>query len=69
MQKYWKIHSVQSLSHVWLCDPMDCSMPGFSVLHYFPKFAETHVDWISDAIQTVLPSVTFSLTQKKPFLA
>ena len=29
MQKYWKIHSVQSLSHVWLCDPMDCSMPGF----------------------------------------
>ena len=21
----------QSLSHVWLCDPMDCSPPGFSV--------------------------------------
>ena len=21
---------VQSLSHVWLCDPMDCSMPGYN---------------------------------------
>ena len=26
-----------------LCDPMDYSMLGFSVLHYFPEFAETHV--------------------------
>ena len=25
---------VQSPSHVWLCDPMDCCTPGFSVLHY-----------------------------------
>ena len=25
-----------------LCDPMDCSMPGFLVLHYLPKFAQTH---------------------------
>ena len=26
-----------------LLDPMDCSMPGFSVLHYLPEFAQTHV--------------------------
>ena len=26
-----------------LCDPMDCSMPGFPVLHYLLKFAQTHV--------------------------
>ena len=26
-----------------LCDPMDCSMPGLSVLHYLPDFAQTHV--------------------------
>ena len=26
-----------------LCDPMNCSMPGFPVLHYLPKFAQTHV--------------------------
>ena len=26
-----------------LCDPMNCSMPAFSVLHSFPEFAQTHV--------------------------
>ena len=26
-----------------LCDPMDCSMPGFPVLHYLPAFAQTYV--------------------------
>ena len=31
---------VQSLSRVWLCDLMDCSMPVFPVLHYHPEFAQ-----------------------------
>ena len=26
-----------------LCNPMNCSMPGFSVLHYLPEFAQVHV--------------------------
>ena len=26
-----------------LRDPMDCSMPGFPVLHYLSEFAQTHV--------------------------
>ena len=26
-----------------LCDPMDCSMPASSVLHYLPEFAQIHV--------------------------
>ena len=26
-----------------LCDPMDCSMPGFPVLHHILEFAPTHV--------------------------
>jgi len=26
-----------------LCDPMDCSMPGFIVLHCLPEFAQIHV--------------------------
>ena len=26
-----------------LCDPMNCSMPGFSVLHHLQEFAQTHV--------------------------
>ena len=46
---------VQSLSRNWLCDPMDCSTPGFPVLHYFPKFAQTHVHWVNDAIQPSHP--------------
>ena len=33
------------------CDPMDCSMPGFPVLHYLLELAQTHVHWVSDAIQ------------------
>ena len=34
---------------------MDCIMPGFSVLHYLPEFAQTHVHWVSDAIQPPHP--------------
>ena len=34
-----------------LCDPIDCSTPGFPVLHYFPEFARTHIHCVSDAIQ------------------
>ena len=30
-------------SHVWLCDPMDWSTPGFLVLHHLLEFAQTHV--------------------------
>ena len=26
-----------------LCNPKDCSIPGFSVLHYFLEFAQIHV--------------------------
>ena len=29
---------------------MDCSMPGFPVLPYLPGFAQTYVNWVSDAI-------------------
>ena len=34
-----------------LCDPMDCSTPGFPVHHQFLELAETHVHRVSDAIQ------------------
>ena len=47
--------SVQSLSQVWLCNPMDCSTPGFSVHHQFPELAQTHVHQVSDAIQPSYP--------------
>ena len=38
-----------------LCDPMDCSKPGFPVLHCLPEFAQTHVHWVGDAIQPSHP--------------
>ena len=41
-----------------LCDPMNCSMPGFPVLHYLLEFAQIHVHWDSDAIPTISSSVT-----------
>ena len=43
--------SVQSLSHVRLCNPMNRSMPGLPVHHQLPKFTQTQVHRISDAIQ------------------
>ena len=38
-----------------LCDPMDCSMPVFPVLQHLPEFAQTHVHWVSGAIQPSHP--------------
>ena len=38
-----------------LCDPMDCSMPGFPVLHHLLELAQTHVHWVSDTIQPSCP--------------
>ena len=35
-----------------LCHPMDCSTPGFPVLHYLPEFAQTHVHWVGDIIKS-----------------
>ena len=51
-----------------LCDPVDCSTPGFPVLHHLPEFAQTHVHWVGDAIQLshplLLPSPSaFNLSQ------
>ena len=52
-------------------DPMDCSRPGFPVLHYLLEFVQTHVHWIDDAIQPFLyplllqsfPSTSFPMSQ------
>ena len=38
-----------------LCDPMDCSMTGSPLLHYFPEFVQIHVHWAGDAIQPTHP--------------
>ena len=38
-----------------LCNPMDCSTPGFPVSHYLLEFAQTHVHWVDDAMQSSHP--------------
>ena len=38
-----------------LCNPTDYSRPGFPVLHHLQEFAQTHVHWVSDAIQLSHP--------------
>ena len=60
--------SVSHSSHLTLCDPMDCSTPGFPVLHHLLELTQTHVHWISDAIQPSHPvsspsPPTFNLSQ------
>ena len=51
-----------------LCDPMDCSTPGFPVHHQLTELAQTHVHYIGDAIQSSHPlsspsPPTFNLSQ------
>ena len=65
----WCFCSV-SKSCTTLCDPMNCSILGFPVLHYLPEFAPTHVHQVSDAIQPfhlLLPSssLAFHLSQRR----
>ena len=59
--------SVQSLSCPTLCDPMECSMPGFPVHHQLPELTQTHIHWVRDAIQPSHPLSSpypaFSLSQ------
>ena len=38
------------VSCVQLCDLVEYTMPGSSVLHYILEFAQIHVHWVSDAI-------------------
>ena len=42
-----------------VCNPMDCSTPGFPVHHQLLELAQTYVHWVSDAIQPSHPSFLF----------
>ena len=46
-------HQFSSVNHLCptLCNPMDWSMSGFPVNHQLPELAQTHVNWVGDAIQ------------------
>ena len=49
-----------------LCDRMNHSMPGLPVHHQLPKFTQTHVHRVSDAIQPSHPLLSPSLTPSPP---
>ena len=45
---------------------LDCSTPGFQVLHYLLEFSETHFHSVSDAVQPSHPSVAPSPPAPNP---
>ena len=53
-----------------LCNPMDCSTPGLPIHQELPDFTQSHVHWVSDAIQPPHPLSSpfpsaFNLSQKQ----
>ena len=63
------ISSVQfsSVARSCLCDPMNCSTPGFPVHHQLSELTQTHVHQVSNAVQPShplsSPSPAFNLSQ------
>ena len=43
-----------------VCNPMDHSIPGLPVHRQLPKFTQTHVLWVGDAIQPPHPLLSAS---------
>ena len=54
---HWQGHQFSSVAQLCptLCDPMNCSTPGFPVLHHLPEFAQAHVHQVGNAIQPPHP--------------
>ena len=55
-----------------LCDPMDCSTPGFPVHDQLVELAQTRVHWVGNAIQPSYPLSSpfppaFNLSQHQVF--
>ena len=53
--KYGVQFSSVAQSYPTLCDPMDCCTPALPVHHQLPEFTQTHVLWVSEAIQPSHP--------------
>ena len=60
----WYLISSVAQSCLNLCDPMDCSTPGFSVHRQLPELTQTHVHWVGNAIQ---PSHSLSSSSSPVF--
>ena len=62
LDSYFVPDTIHTLAHQFthsvcqtLCNPMDCSTPGFPVHHQLPDLAQTNVHQVSDAIQPCHP--------------
>ena len=67
-QIYKKRTCGQLVQFIWsshVCNPVDCSTPGFPVHHQLLELAQTHVHWVGDAIllSHPLPFPVFNLSQ------
>ena len=60
--KYIYLFSSVAQSCLTLCDPMDCSTPGFLVHHQLPELAQTHVHRVGNAIQPSHPLLSLSFS-------
>ena len=49
-----RIYCLVPKSFLTLCNSMGCSTPNFPVLHCLLELAQTHVHWVSDAIQHLI---------------
>ena len=61
----WEVFSSVQFSSVaqsspTLCNPMDCSIPGFPVHHQLLELTQTHIHWVGDAIQPSHPPSSHS---------
>ena len=67
---FWPLYccSVAKL-RLTLCDPVNCSTPGFPVVHYLPELTQTHVHWVGDAIQPTHPLAIPLSSYLQPFPA
>ena len=59
-ETWWKGYTTMyyyccSFTQSCLCNLMECSTPGFPVLHYLPEFVQTPAHRVKDAIQPPLP--------------
>ena len=67
LKVYLSWFSSVTLSSPTLCDPMNCSTPGFPVHHQLPELAQNHVHLVGYAMQPShplsSPSPPFNLSQ------
>ena len=57
IKKTFQLYQFSSITQLCptLWNPMNRSLPGLPVHHQLPEFTQTHVHWVSDAIQPSHP--------------